>query len=47
MSKGSFFVFLSICMVATFMLVGCSNTLSGAGKDIEKAGQALQKSVND
>ncbi|WP_407635283.1 entericidin A/B family lipoprotein [Methylobacillus flagellatus] len=29
----------------TLSLVGC-NTINGMGKDIEKAGQAIQKSTN-
>jgi len=31
-------------MVAVLVLAGC-NTVAGAGKDVEKAGQAIQKST--
>ena len=30
-------------LVAVCVLAGCSNTLDGAGRDIEKAGQSIQK----
>lgn len=41
-----------IALLATAMLVGCSffltgcNTTKGAGRDIERAGEGLQKSAN-
>jgi len=31
-------------MLAVLVLAGC-NTVAGAGKDVEKAGQAIQKST--
>ncbi|CAG0991424.1 hypothetical protein MTYP_02304 [Methylophilaceae bacterium] len=40
MSKSSVF-FLLIC---AFVLAGC-NTVEGMGKDLEKAGEAVQKST--
>jgi predicted small secreted protein len=33
-----------VIVMAAFMLVGC-NTLHGMGQDIEKAGEAVQKST--
>jgi predicted small secreted protein len=32
---------VALTLVATFVLTGC-NTISGVGKDIQKAGQAVQ-----
>ncbi len=36
---------LFILLVLTFMLAAC-NTIQGMGKDIEKGGEAIQKSTN-
>lgn len=35
---------LLICVASTFVLAGC-NTVQGIGRDIEKGGEAIQKSV--
>jgi len=32
---------VALTLIATFVLTGC-NTISGVGKDIQKAGQAVQ-----
>lgn len=36
-------VIFSLSILAGLALGGCVNTVDGAGKDIEKAGQAIQK----
>lgn len=41
MSKG---VILVLCIVAVFTVAGC-NTMAGIGKDIQKAGEAIQKTT--
>ncbi|MCB1592779.1 MAG: entericidin A/B family lipoprotein [Alphaproteobacteria bacterium] len=36
-------VLMMVCLFAmTGFVVGCSNTMEGAGRDIEKAGQKVQ-----
>lgn len=37
---------LLVLIAATFALVGC-NTISGAGKDIEAGGKAVEKAADD
>lgn len=34
---------LLICLIAALSLSACANTFHGAGKDMEKAGQQIQK----
>lgn len=34
---------VSALLMSVIALSGCSNTLDGAGRDIEKAGQKIQK----
>ncbi|AEC19877.1 hypothetical protein PT7_1337 [Pusillimonas sp. T7-7] len=37
---------LALCaLVGCLGLVGCANTVDGAGQDISKAGEAISKSV--
>ncbi len=43
MIKGFFVIGL---LVAASMLAGCENTVSGFGKDMQSAGQKIEKSVN-
>jgi len=38
-----FIIFLSVCML--FSLLQSCNTMHGIGKDIEKGGEAIQKSA--
>jgi predicted small secreted protein len=35
----------AVLLFAAFVLAGC-NTVAGVGKDLEKAGEAVQKSAN-
>lgn len=37
--------FIMIALIAVFQLTAC-NTLSGVGKDIQKGGEAIEKSAN-
>ena len=41
----SFFKLSAILLVVSFALAAC-NTVRGVGKDIEKGGEAIQKSTN-
>ncbi len=41
----SFFQFSAILLVVGFALSAC-NTVRGVGQDIEKGGEAIQKSTN-
>jgi predicted small secreted protein len=34
---------VALSLIAGLALGGCSNTFDGAGKDIERAGQAVQR----
>lgn len=38
-------VFVALVVVACFVLAGC-NTVEGVGKDIENAGEGLQKAAD-
>ena len=42
MMKTVFFA-CAVCALSALALAGCSNTFDGAGRDIEKAGQTIQK----
>lgn len=45
LEKGTFMrkVLMIVCLFAvTGFITGCSNTLEGAGRDIERAGQKVQ-----
>ncbi len=35
---------IAVSVLSGLVLGGCSNTFNGAGKDIEKAGQNIQRS---
>ncbi len=37
---------LSLMLVSTVALGACTNTVHGAGQDIERAGEEVQDSVN-
>ncbi len=37
---------LSTLLVSALSLAACNNTIRGAGEDIERAGEAIQKSTN-
>lgn len=41
--KTSKFAKLAIVMLMSVVIAGCSNTLDGVGRDVEKAGQKIQK----
>ncbi|MBA2964127.1 MULTISPECIES: entericidin A/B family lipoprotein [Ramlibacter] len=36
---------LATCLALCFALAGCSNTVRGAGQDIQKAGNAIENAV--
>lgn len=38
---------LIVCLVLTILLTGCTNTIRGAGEDIEAAGKSIQKSTSN
>lgn len=39
-------LFLSMALISQVTLLGC-NTISGAGEDIEEAGDAIEDTIND
>lgn len=38
-----FFAVIALASMVSLPLQGCSNTIRGAGADLEKAGQSIQK----
>lgn len=44
-TKGRHFAALALAIVAALVLAGC-NTVKGAGKDIESAGEAVQDAAD-
>ncbi len=37
------FTIMALALVSSLALSGCGNTFNGMGRDIEKAGQGIQK----
>lgn len=35
-----------VCLLNTFLLLGCQNTAEGFGKDMQHAGKEIQDTVN-